>query len=513
LPEIEIPPTSLEPKQRRVWWIVLVLVVAVILLPGGWLLVERYRAKAALAKYEQQLRARGEKLKFEELLTPIPEGDNKGPELLGLCSSLVDGPVLILNSPPTMRLIAPGKALLVTKEEGWLNGKEFFRWEQAGSDIEVNNKTLRAIGDVVRSPVLRMPLRYDGVRTRLPHLASFKKAAQWLSASCLYSLHTGDINSAINNIESIVLISAALREEPILLSGLVRAALLVIGFSDCWLVLQTPGLSEEQLVRLQHALEGTDLAGPMIFVLRGERAMCRDTIRDLRDSKTSSKEIVDTLSSFSQHDEGTEVQKHVEKVRDVIRADLVVPLWRFTWSYDDERHVLEEMEVLLTVCEQFRTQRSIRPLENAQRTFKRKAGSDGAYQSWQYWATGGLISYLPKAPLRACRYEAQREMTIAAIALKRYQLRHGKYPKTLDELVPEFLREVPVDWMDGQKLRYRPEGETFVLWSVGEDGKDDNGTPNQSDSPSFWNGKDFVWPQPASEAEVSAYHAKKEARR
>jgi len=115
---------------------------------------------------------------------------------------------------------------------------------------------------------------------------------------------------------------------------------------------------------------------------------------------------------------------------------------------------------------------------------------------------------ITKGPLRAGRYQTQCEMTIAAIALKRYQLRHGKYPKSLDELVPEFLREVPVDWMDGQKLRYRPEGDTFVLWSVGEDGKDDGGTPDQTDPYSFWEGKDLVWPQAASEAEVSAYNTK-----
>jgi hypothetical protein len=414
-----------------------------------------------------------------------------------------------------MKLIGPGGALVLAREDGWISGKKFVRWEEAGADLEANSNALRTIREVVRSPVLRMPLQYSGVRTRLPHLAAYKKGAQWLSVSSIYNIHTGDINSAINDIESIVWLAQPLRDEPILISQLVRIALVAIPLSDCWPILQADGISEEQLVRLQHALEGLELAGGMVFSLQGERVMSRDAIHELR-IRTSSKEIADTLGSLAHSDESTDVLKHVpynEEIRDTIRAAAIVPLWRFVWSYEDERHMLEEMEALLKACEESITQHSVVPLHDADRQFARKSDAGGPYQSWHYWVTSTLMGAIMKAPLRACRFETQRELTITAIALKRYQLRHGKYPKGLDELVPEFLREVPVDWMDGQKLRYRPEGEKFVLWSVGDDGKDDGGTPDQTDPYSFWNGKDFVWPQPASDAEVSAYSAKMKAHR
>ena len=110
--------------------------------------------------------------------------------------------------------------------------------------------------------------------------------------------------------------------------------------------------------------------------------------------------------------------------------------------------------------------------------------------------------------------EAQREMVVAAIALKRYYLRKCKYPTELAELVPLYLRALPVDWMDGKPLRYRlKEGDEFVLYSVGENRTDDGGDPSVTgDSFSFWRGKDAVWPMPATAEEIAADNAAIEKR-
>lgn len=66
-----------------------------------------------------------------------------------------------------------------------------------------------------------------------------------------------------------------------------------------------------------------------------------------------------------------------------------------------------------------------------------------------------------------------------AIALERHWLRHRAYPERLDALVPAFLDRLPHDLFDGQPMRYRREGDGFVLWSIGFDGKDDNAGPLQ----------------------------------
>ena len=102
-------------------------------------------------------------------------------------------------------------------------------------------------------------------------------------------------------------------------------------------------------------------------------------------------------------------------------------------------------------------------------------------------------------------------MTITAVAVKRFQLRHGKLPETLAALTPEILASVPVDYMDGKSMKYKlhPDGR-FVLYSVGEDRQDEAGStalaPGKSNQRSLWDRKDFVWPATATAEELGEYH-------
>src|SRR5207248_3208649 len=44
--------------------------------------------------------------------------------------------------------------------------------------------------------------------------------------------------------------------------------------------------------------------------------------------------------------------------------------------------------------------------------------------------------------------ETERELTIAAIALERFRLKHGAYPESLAALQPEFISTVPRDTLN-----------------------------------------------------------------
>jgi len=83
------------------------------------------------------------------------------------------------------------------------------------------------------------------------------------------------------------------------------------------------------------------------------------------------------------------------------------------------------------------------------------------------------------------RTETMRRLAITAIAIQRYRLRNGKPPENLAALLPEFLSEVPIDPMSGKPFCYHANAAgNFVLYSVGEDGKDDGGSA----------GADILWP-------------------
>jgi len=63
-----------------------------------------------------------------------------------------------------------------------------------------------------------------------------------------------------------------------------------------------------------------------------------------------------------------------------------------------------------------------------------------------------------------------------ALALENYRFKHGHYPTTIGELVPQELPEVPNDpFKPERRLTYKKSGTEYVLYSVGPDGRDDGG--------------------------------------
>jgi hypothetical protein len=100
------------------------------------------------------------------------------------------------------------------------------------------------------------------------------------------------------------------------------------------------------------------------------------------------------------------------------------------------------------------------------------------------------------------RVETERRLALAAIALKRFELRQAEFPASLKALVPDFIASVPLDPMSGRSLKYRLlDNHHFLLYSVGEDGRDNGGnaTPVSSLSLGLWNSPDAVWPAPAED--------------
>jgi hypothetical protein len=73
------------------------------------------------------------------------------------------------------------------------------------------------------------------------------------------------------------------------------------------------------------------------------------------------------------------------------------------------------------------------------------------------------------------RDEAVNLLLQADLAIRLYREDTGKLPSRLAELVPAYLPAVPLDPYDKQPLRYRVEGDRFVLYSIGSDGTDNGG--------------------------------------
>jgi hypothetical protein len=65
--------------------------------------------------------------------------------------------------------------------------------------------------------------------------------------------------------------------------------------------------------------------------------------------------------------------------------------------------------------------------------------------------------------------------TLTVLRLSVFRCDHGNYPEQLEQLVPDYCPEVPVDVFDGLPLRYRRTADGFILYSVGPDQTDNGG--------------------------------------
>lgn len=157
--------------------------------------------------------------------------------------------------------------------------------------------------------------------------------------------------------------------------------------------------------------------------------------------------------------------------------DLVSHLWRIPWEH--ERH-----------------QRILRVIFEGPSWQRRQAAEWG----------GSILSSRDLRARRDAPRPKRRTVSLHAaqvkVAIRLYQAHKGNLPASLDELVTtHYLPAVPVDPFSNQQLRYRvlhgAGGRLEALvWSVGEDGHDDGGKPQNIHQQQKHFGEDLIFPVP-----------------
>jgi len=103
--------------------------------------------------------------------------------------------------------------------------------------------------------------------------------------------------------------------------------------------------------------------------------------------------------------------------------------------------------------------------------------------SFEGAAMAERLSFFPPRILDTVNSRRAADRTIRLmIALERHRLARGAYPASVDELVPGFMPQVPIDPWSGKPLGYRrvdrssdPFGRPYLIYSLGPDGSDDGG--------------------------------------
>jgi hypothetical protein len=292
-----------------------------------------------------------------------------------------------------------------------------------------------------------------------------------------------------------------------------------------WEILQSKSVTEDELAELQSDWERLDFILGHKNALAMEWVCSESTLAQWRSSNTELEKYLGLLGA-TRLSLGMEDDSDKPTVFERAKLTAKIFLWRYWWSYSDELRCLRGSEVLAETARAAGTNSAFASLFKLQQARLETLGINNfqakldnpvlfAEEPDFHSMLSESVKTLAASFKRVSSIETTRRTIITAIALKRYQLKHGNYPATLKSLVPEFLPAAPIDPVDGKPLRYKLNADgTFLLYSVGENGKDDGGDPSLEkgvESSSFYwqnpHALDWVWPQPATEAEIQNYYA------
>jgi hypothetical protein len=94
---------------------------------------------------------------------------------------------------------------------------------------------------------------------------------------------------------------------------------------------------------------------------------------------------------------------------------------------------------------------------------------------------GLLLPAFDKIQTAAERNEQTQRNLRLAFALAAFHADIKRYPAKLDELAPKYMDKIPSDLFSDKPLIYKPNSDSYLLYSVGPNGKDDEGRTTEDE--------------------------------
>jgi len=498
------------------WKILIILGILFVLMAVSLTVTLHMQPSNELDAYKKRLRARGEKLELSEALPPPAAAEeNSVVPVQEAFSLLVFNPLQI---PDAMKMASPGRAMVAWSQPD-VRGYDFTNsWDDFAAYIAAQTPAIDLLHQVRERPKLDFQLDYSkGTFRLLPQLPQLQISARLLYVATLNNLHQGDTGAALTNLlTQLALAHNDVRDDHLICQWIQQATPGLV-VAPTWEMLQATNVTETQLAALQTAWSQLKFLrdAEKVFVI--ERIITDETIQK---SRASHKDFRDVFSRIWAGSSSPNVTAR-------LRLAIAENLWRSSESYATQLKYLRQFQIVLETLRAMQTNRSeyyktdfdgmVARLPTMNTTNSMIADALGVTDIQVGFAleTCALDFGLVDEVGTTLSTEDQRRLVVTAIALKRFQVKHGQWPETLAELSPEFLPAVPIDLYDGKPLKYHPNPDgTFLLYSVGEDGVDDGGDPSparpSSSILSDWSWtktRDYVWPQPASPAEVQYFYA------
>jgi hypothetical protein len=284
----------------------------------------------------------------------------------------------------------------------------------------------------------------DLVGTLMPHVQEAREVARLLALDALQRAFDGDMDGAVRSCQAALNAGRSLGDEPSVMSQLSRAVGTRQVLHSLEQTLAQGEASAQALEDLQRLLAAEAEEPLQLLAARSDRVMFYQCLEVMRTGRFQRAAYGMASSAMG---------PTVDDLGDRLRAKSCQPAYL---RYFNE---VVEITKLPTEQQQERLQELREPRENLPKLLE-------ALTRGGEW---------PRLAQTFHRNKAQLRCAAAAIAAERYRLVEGRWPESLDVLVPRYLAAVPTDPFDGQPLRLKRSEDGLVIYSVGVDRKDDGG--------------------------------------
>lgn len=294
----------------------------------------------------------------------------------------------------------------------------------------------------------------EGAAMRFPEFATMRVALRWLSAESALQLYDGKPLDAIKTQALGFHLADQSATDPMLIACLVADALDAITITGMERILYAAGDQPGVANAVRRAVETGRRKHSLSHALTGEVIL---PLVELEKSRRLSPDAYEKSQQDTMKEEG-----NYESLPPLTAED------RAHWDRFVDRSevaILHNLQLLNAAAD--------KPYPEAKTTFENViSGLEAHKQDAAYMDAQILFPVYIQSLEKQAQIEAKASVLRAAAALFTYKRQHGAWPETLAEAVPH----VPADPFDGSSLRYKRDGDGFVVYSIGLTGKFDGGT-------------------------------------
>ena len=311
---------------------------------------------------------------------------------------------------------------------------------------------------IVEQAVDRRSCRFDhdydaGLNILLTNLGKMRNLSRILAAKGLLEARTGSPEKAWDKVPIQLKLADGLLNEPFIVSQLVRIRIIERACRTIRELYEIAPPTEQQSRDIADLLEAYDSIQPLVRAFDGERVLLDEWVFNLPKRRLLNEDdIIGSSLGFAKilkiYFKPTFLADHAA----YLRMSLEFTKWIERPYSSEETQILEKFEE----------------------------------ENEHYPITSAMTPAMRRVKEILCEMLAELHITRTGLALLQYKQSKGTFPDTFEAL----KLSNPSDPFSNELLRYKPEGEGFILYSIGPDLIDNDGNPKQKDQKDDW---DIVW--------------------